>query len=117
MKKITVIAHQLVIPARQGYEIIDINSIVRIEAINSYSKLYLTNGKTIVLSKMLRWFEEQLASQSFIRTHRTHLINRNSICYYINGMGGKVKLLNGEWIDVSKRKKAQFLLSLENKAA
>jgi two-component system LytT family response regulator len=117
MKQITAVAHQLIIPARSGYEIVDINSIIRIEAISNYSKLYFANGKTMVASKVLRWFEEQLASQRFIRTHRTHLINRSFICYYTNGMGSKVKLLNGEWIDVSKRKKMQFLISLRNMAA
>lgn len=117
MKKTTKAGHQLIIPSRQGYEIIDSNSIIRIEAISSYSKLYFTNGKTMVVTKVLRWFAEQLALQPFIRIHRTHLINRNFICYYLKGSGGKVKLQNGEWIDVSKRKKMHFLLCLRERAA
>jgi len=117
MKDLTAVAHQLIIPAIGGYEIVDTGSIIRIEAISNYSRLYFANGKTMVVSKVLRWFEEQLVLQPFIRTHRTHLINRNFICYYINGNRGKVQLLNGEWIDVSKRKKSHFLLSWKNKAA
>lgn len=117
MKVINPVTQQLVITGKYRHQVIDITSIIRIEAISNYSKVYFTDGKTMVVSKILRWFEEQLASGTFIRTHRTHLINRNFISCYVNGMGGRVKLLNGEWIDVSKRKRMHFLISLKKRAA
>ncbi len=93
----------------KGIEVIDINEIVRIEAISNYSKLFFSNGKTLVVAKVLRWFEETLADHRFIRIHRTHLINRSFILKYVNYNGSKVKLYNGEYIDVAKRKKVYFL--------
>ncbi len=77
---------------------------------------FFANNKTLVVAKLLRWFEECLGSGSsplggeerggFIRIHRTHLVNGNFIHYY---QSGKIKLLNGELIDVAKRKKTYFL--------
>ncbi len=106
----------LMLPTCKSIEAIDIHCIVRIEAISNYSKLFFDNGKTLVVAKVLAWFEERLpyeplahGGNCFIRIHRTHLINKNFIHQYIKGAQGKVKLQNGELIDVSKRKKRYFL--------
>ena len=66
----------LVLNTRLGIELIDAQTIVRVEAINSYSKLFFSCGKVLVLSKVLSRIEAELASQQFIRIHRKHLINR-----------------------------------------
>ena len=95
---------------------VDISTIVRIEAISNYSKLYFLNGETLVVAKVLRWFEERLSDERFVRIHRTHIINKSFIKDYIVGTirparGVKVYLENGECFDVSKRKKTYFLKS------
>lgn len=107
----------LLLPTCKGIEIIDVKNIVRIEAISNYSKLYFTNSKTLVVAKVLRWFEAQLPAQQFIRTHRAHFINRDFISLYINGASGKVQLLNGDWIEVARRKKTHFLQCLNGRPA
>lgn len=99
----------LMLPTCKGIEIINSNSIVRIEASSTYSKLVFTNGKTLVVAKVLHWFEKQAGMDMFLRTHRTHLVNRIFISSYIDGAGGQICLHNGEIIDVSKRKKSFFL--------
>lgn len=99
----------LMFATNKGIETIGIDDIIRVEAISNYSKLYLSTGKTLVVSRTLRWVEEKLPPRLFVRTHRAHLVNTNFVLQYINGTGGMVKLLNGEMIHVSKRKKAWFL--------
>ena len=100
----------LLLPTNRGIELIDISSIIRIEANSNYSKLFFTNKKYLVTAKVLRWFDEQLSGEmngfEFIRVHRTHLINNSFIHGY---HAGKIRLQNGEFIDVSKRKKSFFL--------
>ena len=108
----------LLLPTNRGIEFVDTSTVIRIEAISNYSKIYFNNGKTLVLAKVLRWFEERLslpavagqthagASGDFIRVHRTHLINKRFIeCY----RWGKIRLSDGGSIDVAKRKKSFFL--------
>jgi two-component system, LytTR family, response regulator len=109
------------LPTNQGIQLISINDIIRIEAISNYSKIYFSNGKTIVVAKVLRWFQEQLSAilmlnkleehTLFIRTHRTHLVNKNFIRSYANG---KVELHNHQYINVAKRKKVAFLKYWDN---
>lgn len=97
--------HHLLLQTPGGRKLISSRSIIRIEALSNYCKLFFDNGGTLVVARTLRWFEGQLQLQPFIRTHRTHVVNRNFICRYIGGVNGKVQLLNGEQIDVAKRRK------------
>lgn len=105
----TVKSDAMLLTVTRGVEVVDISTIIRIEASSSYSRIYFTNGQKLVSAKVLRWFEQRLPSQLFVRIHRTHLVNKNFISRYVNGSGGAIGLANGEWIGVSKRKKANFL--------
>lgn len=99
----------LLLTGHKGAKLIDINTIIRIQASSNYSRISFVNGQQLVTTKILRWFEKQLPSELFVRIHRTHLVNKKFISGYINGRGGKISLINGECIDVSKRKRADFL--------
>ena len=108
----------LLLPTCKGIEAIYIHEIVRIEALSNYSKLFFANNKTLVVAKVLRWFEERLLIapqtsglhvETFLRIHRKHLINKNFIRQYVSGKGAKIELNTGERFDVSKRKRTEFL--------
>ncbi len=103
--------HILLLPTCRGFERINCNNIVRIEASSNYSRLFFTDGKTLVVAKVLHWFEKQIGMHMFFRTHRTHLVNKNFISSYLNGSSGQICLFNGERIQLSKRKKSSFLNS------
>ena len=105
------------LPTSKGIELIDVDSVVRIQSISNYSKIYFDNGKTLVVAKVLKWFEENLSVTLFIRVHRTHIVNKRYIHRYMNGEGSKVTLVNGEQIDVSRRKKTFVLRHLCSSAA
>ena len=93
----------ILIPNLNGIHVIDIDSIIRIEAISSYSKLFLSDGKKIVVSKVLRAMEEMLDGKGFTRVHRSHLINTAWIqTWQLNQM--KVTLRNEEQVSISRRK-------------
>ena len=108
MDTINIRAGMFLLPTSKGVEVIFIDKIIRIEACSSYSRLYFSNGKTLAVAKLLSWFEEKLSNADFFRTHKTHLVNKHFILQYYMG---KVRLVNGEYIDVSKRKKRFFLRS------
>jgi two-component system, LytTR family, response regulator len=84
-----------------GAEIISNNTIVRVEAISNYSKLYFSCGRTLVVAKVLKWFDTELAGQGFIRIHRRHLVNQNSVTML---QGNFMRLQNNEVLQISKRK-------------
>jgi two-component system LytT family response regulator len=100
---------KIAIPTGEGMEFINIKNIVRIESSSNYSKLYFTDGHTLLVTRLLKDFEEMLLPYRFYRIHHSHLINLSQIKKYIRGEGGQVVMLNGDVIDVARRKKDEFL--------
>ncbi len=101
--------NKIAVPLAAGFEFVTIRTIVRIESSSSYSRIYLVDGKSILVTKLLKDFEELLAPYRFFRVHNSHLINLNYIKKYLRGAGGQVMMENGDLIDVAKRKKEEFI--------
>jgi two-component system, LytTR family, response regulator len=99
----------LTLPTCKGIEMINFSSIIRIEAVSNYSRLYFNDGRTLLVAKVLRWFEQQLPAEQFIRIHRTHIVNAQFIKQYTTGKSTIVSLQTGELITVAKRKRTRFL--------
>jgi two-component system LytT family response regulator len=100
------------IPTNDGLEFIPVKSIVHIVSSSNYSKIFLNDGKSLFVTRLLGEFEDMLAPYNFFRVHNSHLINLTYIKRYIRGEGGQVIMQNGEVIDVSRRKKDEFLKAL-----
>lgn len=106
--------NKIAVPLNEGFEFVIIKNIIRIESSSSYSRIFLLDGKSILVTKLLKDFEELLTPYHFFRVHNSHLINLNYIKKYLRGVGGQVLMDNGDLIDVARRKKEEFinLLSL-----
>jgi DNA-binding LytR/AlgR family response regulator len=92
--------HILSIPVVRGVIFKDTSRIIRVEASSNYSRIYCTDEThPIIVARVLSWFQQQLPSQEFIRTHRTHLINKR---YIHCTEGRKMFLQNGEVIGLSR---------------
>jgi two-component system, LytTR family, response regulator len=102
-------ANSILVPSDRGLQVINVHSIIRIQSISNYSKLFFKNGKTLVVAKVLRWFEEKLAAHRFVRIHRTHLVNSGCLRAYNSSNTVEIELMNGEKFTVARRKKNIFL--------
>ncbi len=100
---------KIAIPTLDGIEFIPIKNIMHIESKSNYSKIFLIENKSIMVTKILKDFEEMLLPYNFYRIHNSHLINVNYIQKYIRSDGGRVMLQDGTLIDISRRKKEEFL--------
>ena len=100
---------RIAIPTGEGMEFINIKNIVRVESSSNYSKLHLLSGQTLLVTRLLKDFEEMLLPYRFYRVHHSHVINLTYIAKYIRGEGGQVVMQNGDVIDVARRKKDEFL--------
>ncbi|MEP7143379.1 MAG: LytTR family DNA-binding domain-containing protein [Ferruginibacter sp.] len=95
----------LKIPRANNIREVIVKEIIRVEALSNYSRIHLSNGKKIVVAKVLHWFEDELPIEMFTRVHRSHLINKHFI-QQVKGIRSKTLLLNnGESISISRRKK------------
>ena len=106
----------LTITGRKHVDIIPMETLVRVEAWSNYSKLFLSDGRTLLASRVLKNIEKLLDSQMFIRAHSTHLVNIG----FLSGINsvGDLCLVNGECIPVSRRRKSdvkRVLASQDNR--
>ena len=92
-----------------GFELVKISDIIYFEAEGAYSFLILNGGKKLTLSRGLKEFEESLSPNQFFRVHHSFLINLTHVKRYHRGRGGKVEMTNGLFIEVSTRRKPDFL--------
>ena len=103
----------ILVPTDKGLQVISVQSIIRVQSISNYSKLFFKNGKTLVVAKVLRWFEERLLMYNFLRIHRAHLVNSDCLRGFNNTHTIEVELTNGERLTVARRKKTDFLQSAQ----
>jgi two-component system LytT family response regulator len=69
----------------------------------------MTTGETPLVTKQIGVYEDLLPEPLFCRIHRQYIINVNKVSKYIKGRGGYVVMSDGKVIDVSARKKDDFL--------
>ncbi len=101
-------SEKITIPQQDGFEVLDVNDIVFCKADDNYTEIHLENSKMLV-SKTLKYFEDVLAKHSFVRIHKSYLVNITAITKYKKGKGGSVIVSNGKEILVSASKKANLL--------
>jgi len=104
----TQITGKITIPQQQGFEVLEINDILYCQADDNYTQIFLNERKKLV-SKTLKYFEEALRENGFIRVHKSYLVNVNEIVAYNKGKGGNVVLSNGKQIMVSPSRKKELL--------
>lgn len=100
---------KITINTTDGVEFLEISNIIYVESSSNYCKIYLQDGGTLMVPKLLKDFEELLSAYRFFRIHNSYLINLNYLRKYIRGDGGQVVLENGKALDVSRRRKEDFL--------
>jgi len=103
---------KIAIPTTDGLQFTKIHDILYLEANMNYTYIILTNSKKFIVSQTLKTFEDMLPLDTFIRIHNSYIINKHFAEKYIRGEGGQVVLSNGVTLDVSKRKKADFLRAI-----
>ncbi|MEO7265961.1 MAG: LytTR family DNA-binding domain-containing protein, partial [Ferruginibacter sp.] len=59
-------------------------------------------------------YDRLLEDSGFIRIHKSFLVNLLHVKEYLRGEGGSVILSNGKELEVSRRKKEDFLNKMKN---
>ena len=92
---------------------VNTDDIIRIEAHNNYSHFYFINRPKIIVCKTLKEFDDQLAHCNFYRVHQSHLINLNYVEAVQSADGDYVLLQQGHKVEISRRKKHDFLQKIK----
>ena len=105
----TSIQNKINLPTLQGFKRVNVDEIIRCEADSNYTLIYLLDKTKVMVSKTLHDFEKNLSDYNFFRIHHKHLINLEHLKEYIKGKGGQVVMADHSVLDVSIRKKNEFL--------
>jgi two-component system LytT family response regulator len=104
---------RLCLPTMKGFIVLKLDEIIYCEAERSYTVFHLENNKTVTVSKPLLEYDQILKDTSFLRIHKSFLINLHHVKEYHRGEGGMVIMSNNHEIEVSRRKKDQFLMKVK----
>lgn len=104
---------RLCLPTLKGFMVLKLEEIIYCEAERSYTIFHLEGNKTLTVSKPLFDYDHLLSDTSFLRIHKSYLINLYHVKEYQRGEGGLVIMSDNAEIEVSRRKKDQFLLKIK----
>lgn len=97
------------ISALDGIYFIDIQNIVRFEAEDNYTHIFMDDGERITASKTIKSFEDMLGPYNFYRVHKRHVINLNYMRKFVKGDGGYLIMDDEKRIEVSRRRRPAFM--------
>jgi two-component system LytT family response regulator len=101
---------KMAVPTAEGFELIPVDEVLRCEANDNYTFIFLKNKSRIVACRTLKEVESQLQSYSFfIRIHHSHIVNLNEEIKYVRGEGGYVIMSDGNPVSVSRTRKEALL--------
>ena len=104
---------KIALPTFSGLTVFPVKDIIHCQAEVNYTQFFFTAGRKLLVIKTLKEYEELLNECNFIRVHKSHLINMHHVKNYTRGEGGTVTMSDGTVVDVSRRKKDEFLQRLE----
>ena len=106
------VEQKIALPQREGYEFVNVSSILYCNAEGAYTKIFIEGKKTMLISRTLGDVEELLPPEMFQRIHHSTLVNVTFISQFLRTDGGYVVLKNGEKLSVSKAKKEMLMARL-----
>ena len=105
---------KIVLKDAESIHIIKITEIVHCQAEGSYTRFFIIDGRSILVSKNLKEYEKMLKSHGFFRSHHSHLVNINHIIRFDRSEGGSLIMANDSSLPVSSRRRDQLMTILNH---
>ncbi len=108
--KVVSMTSNLCITSVDCLQIVRLNEIIYLSGEGSYTEIHLENNRRVTASKPLKYYEELLPEESFIRTHQSYIANKNFIDKYLKT--GVMVMKDLSEIPVATRRKEHVLIQL-----
>jgi len=112
--RLSVVTPRIGLHDQTGIHFFDLNQIVRCRAEGNYTEFYLTCGRRLVVTALIGQYEDLLQEHGFHRVSRSHIVNISHVSRYISAGNGTVVTSDGAEIDLSRRRKAEFVQALSS---
>ena len=101
---------KLTVATCNGTYFFNADEILRLEASSNYTFIYFTNRRPMLMAKVLHDYEAQLCPAGFVRTHRSHLVNKKHILCI--DASGHLIMSDDSRAQISRRKKDSVMRAL-----
>jgi two-component system LytT family response regulator len=105
---------RITLPTGNAYEIVNVKDIIRCEAEGNYTSFFLADKRKMVVTLGLKHYEDLLPPDDFFRIHNHHLVNVNHVTRVLKEDGGYAIMTDGSKIEISRRKKENFISRIHN---
>ncbi len=113
VKKEDGLEKRIALPDMHGYELVQMEDIIRLEGDGAYTLVVIKQGDKKMISRSLGYFEEKLPQGHFFRIHKKHIINLKELVKCTREKTPVVTLSNGDELTVSWRLRSRFFEQLK----
>lgn len=100
---------RLALPMSGKLEFVQISEIVRCVGESSYTTFHLKDGTKKIVSKTLKEYEELLKEFSFLRVHKSNLVNMNYAKSLVKGSEPHLIMDDGSIVEISSLKRQEVI--------
>lgn len=105
-------SYRIPIISSEGTMFVSERDVICIEGDGRYSRFHLRDGTQHLATKNLGEIETELAAYRFFRIHKSWLVNCRHVVRISNTDGGFAVLTDGRELEISRRKKAEFVRAM-----
>ncbi|NNF36747.1 MAG: response regulator transcription factor [Saprospiraceae bacterium] len=91
---------------QSGIEFVVLDDIIYVSGENNYSLIHFVDGKKLMVSKTLSTVEKMLSDHTFLRIHKSYILNLQHIVRYVKAEGGYIEVVGGTQLSVSRSRRA-----------
>ena len=92
----------------KGIRVIECKDILYCKADGRYTRIFLHNGESYTIAKVLKKYEELLPDSCFFRIHKSYLVNLDYVKEYVTNNGRILVLKDNTELLVSQRRCKKF---------
>lgn len=101
-------AKRLILKTQDEVYIVTLAEIIYLASDNNYCNFYLADGRIILISQPLKFYEKKLDGFGFVRVHQSYLINMEHISSF-KRRSGQVLMSNKTELPVSANRKNELI--------
>jgi len=105
---------KIVVTVANGFEVLNLKDVCYFKAEGSYTQIFFVDNTSLLVSKNLKHFEFILSGiQSFVRIHRSFMVNINFVKKILRKDGGTLLLENHSELPIAEDKTQKILELLQ----
>lgn len=106
-------AYRIPVSTSEGTHFFSTAEITRLQASSNYTYIHFTNRKPLLISRVLKVYDEILRPMGFVRTHQSHLVNTQHIRFV--DRSGVIEMQDHARIEISRSKRKAVMQALYRK--